>query len=401
MSTPKINEFYTNFLEDINQSKSIFELLEKSLKSLCGFYGFNRAQIWTLLADKNKFLISKEFTEETSLLKFVVEMPCSIEFKTENNLRYFIANKINCNLLNSSEVNSLIIFDFESTVNQKEFLVLTLKADAVNLDKDRFSFLCKLISQLSVAYSKTFLSLNNLESFNSLLEQNIKLREVEFKRLNFINNITHELKSPLTSIIGFTKIVQEDKKDLKNKEISTYILNACNRLQSIIEDLLQISSLESPNWIVNYEISDISEIVKESIKEFSTLSANHKIKLDVDKKLKSRTDPKLLRHIIDNLLSNAIKYSPGGCEINVCVDTSDSNAIIKVVDEGIGIIEDEKNKIFERFYRSKEKSVQDLPGTGLGLSICKEIAELLNGKILVENNPDKGCSFLFTFPIKK
>ena len=405
MNTINKNEYYASFLEAINKAKDVEALFEDTFEIICKLFNTNKVQLWEKSLNPNEMSISFEFTEgkEASMLKYRVSNLESSIKKTIEKVNIWEYINISDRVLNKQNICSLIGIEFILSQEDKKILVLTFKEKDKKLSIDEIKFLAKLATILQEAVLKREIYEKSLSESQRLKEQNMQLREQDRLRTNFINNISHELRTPLASIIGFSKIlIIKNPPSETIKEISAQIHQAANRLSTLVTDFLQINKLDTESWLANFEACDIGELIKLSTEEFSSLNKNHKITYHIsDNYPIIKTDPKLVRQVIDNLLSNAIKYSPNGGKIIISLDflPQEKELNLSITDQGIGIDKDEISKIFNRFYRSSKKEVQNLTGSGLGLSICKEIITTLNGEIKVESEVGKGSKFSFTLPV--
>ncbi len=164
----------------------------------------------------------------------------------------------------------------------------------------------------------------------------------------------------------------------------------------MIDDLIQLNRANTQGWQLNVERLDLGEIGKIVIESLSPLNKKHKFSFDYPEDYPMiEGDRKLLRQVIENLLLNSLKYSPKGGEISMqmTLDKRNQRLNFSVKDEGIGMTSDEQSKIFDRFYRAKNKNTENISGLGLGLSICKDVIEALNGTITCESKYNEGSIF--------
>jgi len=225
-----------------------------------------------------------------------------------------------------------------------------------------------------------------------------EIKKLEQIRKDFVANVSHELKTPITSIKGFSETLLDGA--LENKETLVeflkIILKESDRLQQLIQDLLELSKLEQHGFTLNQEHFDIIDVLEEVIKivckkaqlkdlDISFHSGNEKIWIIGDR---SR-----LIQVFLNLISNAISYTPNGGKIDIFVLEGKKDVMIKVQDTGIGIESSEIQRIFERFYRIDKARSRNSGGTGLGLAIVKHLVELHKGSIQVESQVGKGTTF--------
>lgn len=230
-----------------------------------------------------------------------------------------------------------------------------------------------------------------------------KLRRLETMRQDFVANVSHELKTPLTSIKGFVETLLDS--DLNDKEtlrkFMKIISQEADRLNNLIHDLLDISKLESGQTELRRKHLDLEALIDSII-----LSVANRIdvkQLELKKDLQAKTilgDEDLVREVFINLVDNAIKYTPAGGEIIVGSVRGEGETIVYVRDTGIGIPAESIPRIFERFYRVDKGRSREMGGTGLGLSIVKHIMERHGGKVSVWSEPGKGSEFKLIFPDK-
>ena len=228
-----------------------------------------------------------------------------------------------------------------------------------------------------------------------------QVKEIEKMQKQFFSDISHELKTPMSAIIGSVEILQ--KEGIKNKdtfnEFMGILLKESYRMQNIIGDILELSRLEQPQATLSPALVDLDSLIKDTVELFEPLAKDKQLSLVYQTKIKEELmlDYTTVKTILNNLVSNAIKYSNAGV-ISIKCNYKDDNLIIVVQDEGVGISKDNIPFIFDRFFqvdRSRSKKL----GTGLGLSIVKKMVELNNGTIDVESTPGIGTTFTVTLPI--
>lgn len=250
-------------------------------------------------------------------------------------------------------------------------------------------------------------SLEKTEELNEALKKaKAKAEESDKLKSAFLANMSHEIRTPMNAIIGFSELLNKAKSKQKSEIYINHIQNSGERLLRIVDDIIDISKIESNLLSIEYRDCNIYDLVNESILyNQQTLISHSKKKLKLvnktDDNLSSfifKTDPIRLRQLLDNLISNAFKYSDKGTiEIKFEIDTSKEQILFSVKDEGIGISKKDLPVIFERFMQSDNKRLKE--GTGLGLAICKGILNLMGGDIWVESEQDKGSIFSFSLPL--
>ena len=234
-----------------------------------------------------------------------------------------------------------------------------------------------------------------------------KLREVNKLKSEFLRRASHELKTPLISIKGFSDLIlslYEDQLDAvivsKLKEIDV----GCERLQNIINNLLKTSKLESTDLKPKVQKEDLSFLIKFCVHELESLAERRKqsIKLDIHNEIYTYFEKEEIHDALSNLITNAIKYTPPMGNIEIKTELTKESVLISIKDNGIGFTEEQKSKIFQQFGKI-ERYGQGLDlgidGTGLGLYISKKIVESHGGKIWMESEgKDKGSTFYFSLP---
>ncbi|MFX0042205.1 MAG: PAS domain S-box protein [Candidatus Hodarchaeota archaeon] len=237
--------------------------------------------------------------------------------------------------------------------------------------------------------------------------QNIMLNEINKLKTELLSRTSHELKTPLISIKGFTELLLTLHKSKFDTEIITVleeIKDGSNRLEKIINMLLQSSKLDQGQLQLNITKEDLNFLIKYSVKELQGLAKLRKQALSfiLHDKLETEFDKERIHEVISNLLINAIKYTPPGGNIIIKSEIDDNFYIISVKDSGIGLTEEEKSQLFKQFGKIERYGQGwdvEIEGTGLGLYISKKIIELHGGKIWVESEGrNKGSTFYFSIP---
>ncbi|GGB03277.1 hypothetical protein GCM10007190_09110 [Macrococcus hajekii] len=234
-----------------------------------------------------------------------------------------------------------------------------------------------------------------LEGVVVVLHDITKLKSLEQMRKDFVANVSHELKTPITSIKGFSETLLDGaKNDPDTLEMFLdIILKESNRIQGLVSELLELSKIEQSSHIVLDEVN-LSLKTENSLEVVQQLAGRKNIKIEtlIEEDVLVMAEASKLKQVIINLLSNAINYSPEGAVIRVNVK-NEGDGILEVIDEGIGIAKEEQTRIFERFYRIDKARSRESGGTGLGLAIVKHIVEVFGGTIVVESEVGKGSTF--------
>ena len=405
MNTTNRSELYQTFLEAINKAQDLEALYSDSFQILYKLFSVNRVQLWEKISNVDEMSILYEYFEdrEISMLKFRVPLLGNHLKRNLDKSNIWEFLNIKDGFLNKNNVNSLTGIEFIFPAQNKGLLVLTSHNNCKKFTDEEIVLLVKIKNCLQDAVFKIEKYQKSIDDLRRLQNQNNKLREQDRLRTNFINNISHELKTPLASIIGFSKIISTKNLPLETqKEIIDQINKAANRLSTLVSDFLQINKIDTEGWLAHLEPCDLGELIKNSIEEFSSLNKNHTISYFIsDNYPIIKTDQKLVRQVLDNLISNAIKYSPNGGKVTISLQVSQDEKELKIIvsDQGIGISKEEIPNVFSRFFRSSNPEVQGISGSGLGLAICKEIITTLNGNMEVESEISKGSKFSFTLPV--
>lgn len=231
------------------------------------------------------------------------------------------------------------------------------------------------------------------ENFNKLEE---RLKKTGTLQDEFVNNYSHEFKTPITSIKGFAELLLEEDLDEKTrKKYLKIIVEESRKLTSLSEQSILLTKLNAQNIIPNKKKYSLDEQIRNCVimQEPSCLKKNITINCDLDKVTIFQSE-EVLEHLWNNLISNAIKYSNKDGEIDITLKSDNDSVVVKVKDNGIGMSKESLNQIFDRFYQVDKSKTID--GLGLGLTIVGRIIELVDGKIAVESEIGKGSIFTVT-----
>jgi signal transduction histidine kinase len=212
--------------------------------------------------------------------------------------------------------------------------------------------------------------------------------------------ITHELKTPISVAKLNLETLQKYQLDAeKQKKLIRMTLQETSRLDTLINNILVSSQLEGGGYIFSKEELDFSSLFKDCIREAKSRYQDRVFIENIEDEIEVAGDPLLLQLMISNLVENAVKYSPKEKSIACKLKRSGTDAVMNIIDEGIGVKDEEKSKIFEKFYRTGNESTRKTQGTGLGLYLCRKIAEDHNADISVTNNIPVGTNFAIRFHI--
>lgn len=243
----------------------------------------------------------------------------------------------------------------------------------------------------------------------TLIQDITKLKEIEEMKSDFISTVSHEFRTPLTSMsMGTGLLLEEIPGPLteNQKELVEAIKEDQERLKNLVNDLLDLSRIESGKIAMDIHGISITKIIEESLRAFGKQAEDKNINLsyDVEDNLPLvRADFNKVSWILINLIGNAMRYTPrdGSGKITIEAKQTGNNILVSVADNGIGIPQEYRKKIFEKFVQVKDKAGHPTGGTGLGLAICKEIIDAHGGRIWVKSKLGKGSTFYFTLSIDK
>lgn len=229
-----------------------------------------------------------------------------------------------------------------------------------------------------------------------------ELRRLEDVRRDFVANASHELKTPLTAIRGYSETLLNDDLPPETRRRFTETLSAnVSRLQNILDDLLDLSRIESGGWILEYEVMHLADVIEDAWQPLAAMAAEKEVRLEVDIRKDAQhivADRAAIRQILSNLLSNAARYSPSGGATVVRASRSRNNVHIEVSDSGSGVPEAHLTRIFERFYRVDPARSRSDGGTGLGLAIVRHLVEQHGGRVWAESALGQGTTIHFVLP---
>ena len=233
------------------------------------------------------------------------------------------------------------------------------------------------------------------------ITENVKL---DTMRKEFVADVSHELKTPITSIMGYTDTLLDGDYDKETeKEFLQVVSSEARRMAKLVTDLLELSKIDNNKKTIKKTSFDLGTLAKECQKKLAIEIKKRKhhveclVTADVPPVYADRDD---IQRVILNILTNSIKYTPDGGNIKIYVGFVYSDAYIKIIDNGIGIPEQDLNRIYERFYRVDKSRAREMGGTGLGLSIAKEILDKNGGSIDIKSKVNKGTEVVIKIPTK-
>ena len=268
---------------------------------------------------------------------------------------------------------------------------------------DANAYTARDLDMLEFISNQISISIQRKRNVQHLEAALLKAEENDRLKTAFLHNISHEIRTPMNAIIGFSGFLNDP--DLKAGEMQEYteiICNATHQLLSIIEDIINISTLEAGQEILIHKETNINALLSALNKQFQAKIIHPEVELLINSSLSDQaahvtTDETKLLQIMTNLLNNACKFTRKG-KVSMDVQVKNNCLEFRVQDTGIGIDKSMQQAIFERFRQADGNIAREFGGTGLGLSISKAYVELLGGKIWVDAEPGKGSTFFFTIP---
>jgi two-component system sensor histidine kinase VicK len=240
--------------------------------------------------------------------------------------------------------------------------------------------------------------------FSGVMMDITEQKQNELRKNKFIGMVSHELKTPLTSLKAYVQMLHgwaKKQKDTFAEGALSKVERQVKKMQNMINGFLNLSQAESGKIQLNAHDFDFSELVSEVVNETQLITSSHTINLVPCTGLIVHADREKIEQVIINLLNNAIKYSPKSTSIEVVCQVIDDMALVSVTDEGLGIEQKDIDKLFTRYYRVENKHTERITGLGIGLYLSAEIIKHHNGKIWVESEIGKGSTFFFSLPLPK
>ena len=351
----------------------------------------------------NKYLKSKDeekTTEQIEMRKILLHTTEGIvAFDREGNIA--LINPAAKRLLKiSPEANSFedIFHKYDKNINMEKIIYLdnwTSTSEKINVGE----------VTLNVLFSPFRDKQDIPAGVIAFIPDTIEHERLDNMRKEFVADVSHELKTPITSIMGYADTLLEGDYDEKTqKEFLGVIAGEARRMAKLVTDLLELSRIDNNKKKVNKESFDLGQMVKDCQAKLAIeiKKKNHQIEnfvtADVPKVIADKDD---IERVVLNILTNSIKYTPDGGLIKIYVGFVYTDAYIKIIDNGIGIPEEDLNRIYERFYRVDKSRTREMGGTGLGLSIAKEILDKNAGSIDIKSKVGEGTEVVIKVPTKK
>ena len=274
--------------------------------------------------------------------------------------------------------------------------VIGIRADnSPPIDEYRKNLMISILDECALAVEK-----DHMTREKQRMEENARQESL---RANLLRSISHDLRTPLTSISGNAAILMENQGQLSEaslKRLYTSIYDDAIWLNGLVENLLTITRTENGTMKLNPQTELVADTVEEALRHIDRDAAHKQIMRDLpEEMLLARMDAGLIVQVLVNLLNNAVKYTPEGARIIVGVRRQADTALIWVEDDGQGVLPGDEDRVFDMFYTGVKRSPDSRRGIGLGLALCKSIVQAHGGEIGVENIEPHGARFWFTLPI--
>lgn len=248
---------------------------------------------------------------------------------------------------------------------------------------------------------RTYRQVNNTEAILVAFDDITDRKQLEKQKDDFIGIVSHELKTPLTSIQTFSQLLEkhlEQKADKRGSFFLSKMTNQMERLTQLMASFVNVYQIQNGKLSLHKTNFEIDELISNVVSDFQYTTKSHTVEYKGESKIIIYADRERIAQVLVNLISNAIKYSPNADKIIVSSSQNRNFVSVSVQDFGLGIPKAEQDKIFERFFRVKPKIERKILGLGLGLYISHEIIMQHKGKIWVESIEEKGSTFYFTLP---
>jgi signal transduction histidine kinase len=261
-----------------------------------------------------------------------------------------------------------------------------------------------LLRSIQRALEHRLLLVENRRLLKEVKESNIKLAAVNGFQTKFFSMVAHDVKNPLTAILGYSEVLGMRLKEPNEIKCASHIHSAAKTLNLLISDLVDLAAIESGKLRVTIGQLDLAQVLTEVRSRIDVVAKQRQIKFDVECPAQLPTlagDPARLGQVVQNLCTNGIQYTKEGGSVTVKVDVAADWVTVGVTDTGIGIKKEDLPRVFERFFQTAEAQAMRKAGFGLGLKIAREIVQMHGGDIGIESEFGKGSRFFFTLPVQK
>ena len=367
--------------DETGQLSRSLNVLAQNLDEVTKTYQAQQERLETLIENMGSGLILINYKGEVS----IINKSCSMIF--DDDIEKCL-HKVYHNVIPHKQVVKIVQEIFLTEKGYRKHIILPIQNEVRHFD----------------VYGAPIISSGGKERLKGIVlvfHDITELKRLEQMRKDFVANVSHELKTPVTSVKGFTETLLDgaaEDEALRNRFLKI-IWDESERLQSLIQDLLDLSKIEQSQFQLNWHRVDLSMLTDDVIVMLTSKAEEKEITLTKSKEGSGiiEGDPLRIKQIMINLISNAITYSPKGGQITISICEENEKTLFTVNDTGIGIKKEEIPRVFERFYRVDRARSRNSGGTGLGLAIVKHLVEAHHGDITVESEVGKGTKFIIGF----
>jgi two-component system CheB/CheR fusion protein len=359
---------------DISELKRIQNELDRSNKMLTLATESAGIGTWSIEVNTHRLISSQRFKE-------IFGFPVNRKMVFED-----VLSRI------SGEHRSLFVKTFDASIAKGEKFELECPVHVLQDGKVRW---VRVIGNLT--YNKD----GKAEYLTGIMQDITDHKLDDLRKNDFIAIVSHELKTPLTSLNGYVQLLIPRAQKAGDTFSSNFLgkaLNQVKRMTSLINGFLNVSRLETGKIHLERQLFTIDELIEELVEEVSTTTSNHDIVILPGCNLPVNADREKIGQVINNILRNAVKYSPKGHNIEISCIESMGSVQVNIKDEGPGIKPMDQEKLFDRYFRIEREDLRMIPGFGIGLYLSSEIIQRHNGKIWVESEIGKGSTFCFSLP---
>ncbi len=346
-----------------------------------------------------------EMTDKNLKVDSIIDSMISGVVAVDNDYKVMLINSIACDMFGIKNGPGVIGINILELIRNNQIISLLNETVENNVSQMNEISVGSPVDKIFRIYTNPIKS-KDVSAVNSggiaTIHDITNIKKLEQIRTEFVSNVTHELKTPLTSIRGFIETLKNGA--IEDKNVSTKFLDIIDieseRLYVLINDILQLSEIETQQTDSNIGTHNV-KLILEEIFSVLTVAANKKgvaMDFEVDDNLSINVNRDRIKQMLINLIDNAIKYNSENGHVLVNVCKQEGKIIFTIKDSGIGIAEEHISRIFERFYRVDKGRSRNMGGTGLGLSIVKHIVNLYSGSINVKSEPGKGSEFIIQLP---
>lgn len=380
--------FAANTFDDTELLREVIGSVASQNQTILSFRVIEYAEeVPVIRVSLDEFEEGSPLTGDTILLTLANSNPSSsvtMPLRTEEGERLYQTARVILNPENQNEAIGAVI----STQT------LSLADQRINRDI-RNSIIILIVVLLAVMV--LFVRHSRIIDYATLYD---KLQEVDTLKDEFISMASHELRTPLTAIKGYVELLEETETDDEQKKYLSTISMSAERLSGLVEDMLEVSRIEQGRMSINMETLSVEDEIETAVATLMPVANKKKLNLMIEKEAVGmiQADRTRIHQIFDNIIGNAIKYTPEG-DVVVKLYQERGRQFIRVVDKGIGMSEEERKHLFQKFYRIRNSDTENIIGTGLGLWITKQIIEKMGGQVTVESIKGVGSHFILDFPL--